>query len=202
MNYDSFLVKQISRDIGKPFVEKHHYIHTIGKTSLITGLFNNNELVGVITFGQVSGRLLAQSIFNGGTQYNTFELLRMCVKDECKYPRTQFISKSISLVRQLFPQIKCIVSFADYTVGHVGTVYQAASFIYTGQTSKKYHYIKNGIRYNKRIIWDNAKKTGMREIEYYRLNGYEKVTELPKLRYIFPLRKINLKLKSLQYIKR
>lgn len=197
----TFLIFRIERSLAKPFVEKYHYIHSIGKTSLITGLFEDDVLVGVITFGQVSGRLLAQSIFDGGTQYNTFELLRMCVKDECKCPRSLFISKSISILRELFPQIKCIVSFADSTQGHIGIVYQAMSFIYTGKTTNKYHYVKNGVRYNKRIIWDNARKIGMKEIEFYKLNGYEKIIESPKLRYIFPLRKIKLKLKRLPYIK-
>ncbi len=197
----TFLIMKISRELGKPFVEKYHYTQTIGKTSLITGLFEDDELVGVITFGQVSGRLLAQSIFVGGNQYNTFELLRMCVKDECKYPRTSFISKSISILRQLFPQIKCIVSFADSTQGHIGIVYQAMSFIYTGKTANKYHYIKDGIRFNKRIIWDNAKKLNMKESEYYKIYGYERKVELPKLRYIFPLKKITLKLQKLPYVK-
>ena len=195
------LVKQIERSIAKPFVEKYHYTHAFGKASLICGLFEDNNLVGVITFGQVSGRLLAQSIWEGGNQYNTFEFLRMCVLDSCTIPRTYFISKSIKLLKSTFPEIKCLVSFADLTECHLGIVYQAAIWLYCGETGRKYHYVKDNTRVNKRIIWDNAKKLGMTEKEYATKHGYIKVPELPKFRYIFPLRKIPLKLKILDYPK-
>jgi hypothetical protein len=117
----------------------------------------------------------------------------MCVLDECKCPRTYFMSKSIKILKQHFPKIKCLVSYADQTEGHLGIVYQAGSWLYCGKTGVKYHYIKNGIRYNKRIIWDASKKLGKRETEYYKEQGYEKIMEKPKLRYIKPLRKIPLK---------
>ena len=83
-----FVVNKINRETAKPFVEQHHYTHTLGKASLICGLFWGEYLLGVITFGQVSGRLLAQSIWEGGNQKNTFEFLRMCVLDKkwvCTY---------------------------------------------------------------------------------------------------------------------
>ena len=196
-----FVVNKINRETAKPFVEQHHYTHTLGKASLICGLFWGEYLLGVITFGQVSGRLLAQSIWEGGNQKNTFEFLRMCVLDKCECPRTFFISQAIKILRQEHPEIKCLVSFADQTEGHTGIVYQAASWIYCGKTKKKYHYIKDGKRVNKRIPWDAAKRCGMKEKEYAKKHGYEKVEELPKLRYVFPLRKIRLKQKALKYPK-
>ena len=194
-------VRIIPREQAKPFVEKHHYTQSLGKASLITGMFQKDILVGVITFGQVSGRLLAQSIWEGGNQSNTFEFLRMCVLDECITPRTFFISKSIKILRQQFPQIKCLVSFADQTEGHIGTVYQAASWLYCGQTGRKYHYIKDGQRVNKRVVWDLSKKEGLKEKECADKHGYKKIPELPKFRYVFPLKPIKLKLKVLDYPK-
>ena len=41
----------------------------------------------------------------------------------------------------------------------------------------------------------------MKEKEYVEKHGYEKVEELPKLRYVFPLRKIRLKQEALKYPK-
>ena len=198
----TYTIKITEREEAKPFVEQHHYTGSIGKASLICGLYDNNVLSGIITFGQVSGRLLAQSIWEGGTQYNTFEFLRMCVLDKCKCPRTLFISKSISILKNTHPQIKCLVSFADQTEGHFGIVYQAASWLYCGKTKNKYHYIKNNKRVNKRVVWDNAKKYNMKEKDYAIKYKYTKIPELPKFRYIFPLRKIKLKLKPEKYPKR
>lgn len=192
MNY---IVLRTSREVAKPFVIKNHYTEAFGKSSLTLGLYRvgEPELLGVITFGQVSGRLVAQSIFEGGTQYNVFEFLRMCVLDDVDCPRTYFISRSISILRQKFPQIKCLVSYADQTEGHDGTVYKASSWKYVGKTAKKYHYIKDGKRYNKRIPWDLAKKEGITEKQCADKYGYIKVMEEPKLKYVKPLRKVNLK---------
>jgi len=200
----NFIVSVTDRNVAKPFVIKHHYSKAFGKASLILGLYevHNPTLLGVITFGQVSGRLLAQSIFEGGTQSNTFEFLRMCVLDDCKCPRTYFMSQAISILRQKFPQIKCLVSFADQTEGHIGTVYQAGSWLYVGKTNKKYHYIDMlGKRINKRIPWDKAKSIGISEKEYVTWMNWTKVTEEPKLRYIMPLKKLPLKQSVLKYIK-
>jgi len=198
-----YIVLRTHRSIAKPFVIKYHYSEAFGKASIILGLYKIGEskLLGVITFGQVSGRLVAQSIFEGGTQYNTFEFLRMCVLDDCDCPRTYFMSKSISILRQHFPKIKCLVSFADQTEGHKGIVYQAGSWLYCGMTKPKYHYMKDGKRYNKRLIWDYSRKVKMGEVEYYKAHGYEKIIEKPKLRYIMPLRKVKLKQKILEYVK-
>jgi hypothetical protein len=210
---DNHSVIKISRNTAKPFIEKIHYTHSIGKVTIAYGLFDNDLLIknglfdmsrlcGVITFGQVSARDLAQSIFEGGSQENTFEFLRMAVLDDCKYPRSQFISKSIKLLKSEYPKIKCLVSFADQTEGHFGYVYQASNWLYCGTTGKKYHFLVNGKRVNKRMAYDNAKYIGISEKEYIEKNGWEKVIELPKFRYVYPLdKKIILKQKILKYPK-
>lgn len=215
-NTSSFLSNhsaiRISRDTAKPFIEKVHYTHSIGKVSVAYGLFDNelfdknglfetSRLCGVITFGQVSSRDLAQSIYIGGDQSNTFEFLRMAVLDDCKYPRTKFISKAIKLLKKDFPQIKCLVSFADQTEGHFGYVYQASNWLYCGTTGKKYHFIVDGKRVNKRMAYDKAKLLGIKEAEFVKQNNWQKIIELPKFRYIYPLTKVELKLKVMKYPK-
>jgi len=199
---ENYLVKKIDRSLAKPFVETWHYTHSIGKVSEAYGLFNETNLEGVITYGQVSSRDLAQSLFVGGSQYNTWEFLRMAVLDCCICPRTWFISKTIKQIKINHPEIKCLVSFADQTEGHFGYVYQASNWLYTGQTGKKYHFIVNGKRINKRMAYDNAKKEGITEKEFVIKYQWEKVVELPKFRYIYPISKdINLKLSVLAYPK-
>ena|SRR3990167_8600750 len=210
----NFDIRKVSRNIAKPFIEKYHYTKSIGKVSVAYGLFDTNKtekigfldeckLVGIITYGQVSSRDLAQSIFEGGNQYNTLEFLRMAVLDDCNCPRSLFISKTVKMLRNYFPGIKCLVSFADQTEGHFGYVYQASNWIYCGVTSKKYHYLLNGKRINKRMVFDKAKSLKMTEKEYVEKFSYIKKPELPKFRYIYLLDKdIRLKLEILPYPKR
>lgn len=188
-----YIVLKTSRSIAKPFVIQHHYTQAFGKASIILGLYEvgKPDILGVITFGQVSGRLVAQSIFEGGNQKNVFEFLRMVVLDSCPCPRTYFMSKAISILKQHFPQIKALVTYADQTEGHDGTVYKANSWICVGETKKKYHYIRipDGMRFNKRIPWDYAKRYGITELEASVILELVKVKEEPKLKYVKPLRK-------------
>jgi hypothetical protein len=206
-------VIKIDRNTAKPFIEKYHYTKSIGKVSLAFGLYNEEKmekiglfdrakLVGVITYGQVSSRDLAQSIFEGGTQYNCWEFLRMAVVDEEEYPRTQFISKTIKYIKANNPEIKCLVSFADQTEGHFGYVYQASNWLYCGTTGKKYHFIVDGKRVNKRMAYDKGKLEGLKEREFVDKYKWKKIIELPKFRYIYPLQEIKLKLKTLKYPKK
>jgi len=210
---NNYEVKIISRTTAKPFIEKTHYTHSIGKVSVAYGLYNLDEhekiglfdeckLEGVITYGQVSARDLAQSLFVGGNQDNTWEFLRMVVLDECKCPRTWFISKTIKDLKVKHPEIKCLVSFADQTEGHFGYVYQASNWLYLGTTGKKYHYLVAEKRVNKRMAFDKARQLGLTEAEYIKLNKWQKIVELPKFRYVILLnKKIKLKQEVLKYPK-
>lgn len=212
-NTMNFEVKQIPRESVKDIVQRLHYTHSLGKVTIAFGLYDtrpkinglgieSKQLVGAITFGQVSSRDLAQSLFEGGTQENTLELLRMVVIDDCECERSFFISKTLKHIKKVFPNIKAIVSFADFTQGHYGIVYQAANFIYCGQTGKKYHYLKNGKRINKRVVFDKAKQLGITESDFSKQRGFEKKEELPKFRYVYFLdKKAKLKLTILAYPK-
>ena len=182
------IVVVISREVAKPFVIKHHYTQAMGKASLITGLWRGSDLVGVITFGQPSGRLVASSL--GYTEKTCWEFLRMVVLDDEPTPRTYFMGQSIKILRQKHPQVKMLVTYADQTEGHTGTVYKAGSWEYHGMTAAKYHYIRvpDGMRFNKRIPWDYAKRYGITELEASIILELVKVKELPKLRFIKKIR--------------
>lgn len=119
----------------------------------------------------------------------------MVVLDSCTCPRTYFMSRSISILKQHFPQIKALVTYADQTEGHKGVVYQANSWVKAGQTAPKYHYMSAfGKRINKRIPWDFAKKNGISEKEAVEVMTLTKIPELPKIKYVKALRKVKLKI--------
>ena len=183
-----YLVNVISRELAKPFVISNHYTKAFGKATLILGLWDNRTLCGVITFGQPSGRLVASSL--GHTEKTCWEFLRMVVLDDCECSRTYFMGRSIKILRQKFPQVQILVTFADQTEGHDGTVYLAGSWEPVGLTAKKYHYIRvpDGMRFNKRIPWDYAKRNGITELEASIILELVKVMEEPKIRFIKVLR--------------
>jgi hypothetical protein len=69
-----------------------------------------------------------------GLEYkeNVIELNRLCCENKPNYA-SYLIGKSL----QMLPKPMIVVSFADTKQGHVGYVYQATNFIYTGLSAKR-----------------------------------------------------------------
>lgn len=135
-------IKPVSRDEVLPFfIENHYLAKPPTNTQLYLGIFFNNELIGTITYGYPVGPTAygaiakkdGQSIL---TNQNVFELTRLFVKDVgVKNIESSVISRGNQLVHDTFPNVKVIITYADPSEGHVGTVYQATGAIYQGKGS-------------------------------------------------------------------
>ena len=61
------------------------------------------------------------------------ELTRLWIEDGYgKNIESYCIADSFRQINKDYPQIKCILSYADSEVGHTGKIYQATGFIYQG----------------------------------------------------------------------
>ena len=59
--------------------------------------------------------------------------LNLCLQDNHRNQSSYLISQSLKLLEKL----KIVVSYADTSKGHVGYVYQATNFIYTGMSASE-----------------------------------------------------------------
>lgn len=99
------------------------------------GAFYEDELIGVVTIGKPASHSLCVGL--AGTLYKdkVYELNRLYVLDG--YP-DNLESKLIGYaLRNLKPLNLILVSYADVGMGHVGYVYQATNWMYTGETKKR-----------------------------------------------------------------
>jgi len=96
------------------------------------GLFYDNELCGVITYGETSSMPLRVNIAGPAFEHHIIELTRLCLKYNRKNEASLLVGRSIKLL----PKNKIIVSFADTGQDHIGCVYQATNFIYTGLSTR------------------------------------------------------------------
>lgn len=86
----------------------------------------------------------------------TWELARLWVDDaEPRNTETWFLARVVKLLRRLCPSVACLVSYADPSVGHVGTVYKAANWQADGFTDEerrtpRFDYSVNGRVYSRR----------------------------------------------------
>ena len=100
------------------------------------GLFEEEKLIGVITYGQPASPALCRGIGGVENKANVLELNRLVILPE--YNGQNYASFLISKSLKLLPPRKYIVSYADIGGwGHVGYVYQATNFYFTGMTKPR-----------------------------------------------------------------
>jgi hypothetical protein len=172
-------VKPISNKIAQEIVVKNHYLHRKAPCSFAFGLFNpSNELMGVVIYGTPSSAPLRQGIAGKDESNNVVELTRLWVSD--KAPKN---GESFLIGRSLGKSGKeIIVSFADTSQNHLGIVYQATNWLYTGLSAKRTDWTVEGIDKHGHTWADKYTAQEMRERfgEQFRL-----VPRSRKHRYIF-----------------
>lgn len=126
-----------------PIIIKNHYLHRKSQAIYCFGLyeidgkeegfFYEDKLVGCITYGLPASPNVCRGIC--GEQYfnDVIELTRLWICDSVgKNAESFLIGNTIKKINK-----KIIVSYSEPDFGHVGTVYQATNFIYTGLTAKR-----------------------------------------------------------------
>lgn len=199
-------VRRITYEDTKPFLLKKHYAHRMPSISYAFGLFIEDELHGVCTFGTPASRSLCKGICGEDYIPYVLELNRLYLDDEVslgvKNVTSQFVSKCFNLLKK--EQDFIIVSYADSGMNHVGYIYQALSFLYTGKTDSRTdrytgknkhsrHYDKNAeqvyrsIRTSKyryvKFIGSKGFKKKVRKALNYPVMNYPKNEARPMMHY-------------------
>jgi len=126
-------VKEVSRKDCEPFVIGIHYARRWPSISYSYGLFREEALVGIVTYGTPPSPTLRSGIAGSEHKHDILELNRLCLLNNEKNEASFLVGKSLKML----PKGKIIVSFADTSQGHVGTVYQATNFLYCGLSAKR-----------------------------------------------------------------
>jgi hypothetical protein len=129
----NFRVEQIPSFETYEWLLYKHYAKRIPSISYAFGLYDNKKLIGVCTFGSPPSQALCVGLM--GKEYKDYviELNRLCVDSNKKNTTSWFVSHCLKLL----PQPLCVVSYADTSQGHIGKIYQACNFIYTGLSDKR-----------------------------------------------------------------
>lgn len=170
------------KNLVKNFIVKNHYLRNCPSGKYYFSLENeNNETVGVCLFGKPS----RQNISVDGCE-DIIELSRFCLKDEePKNTESYFLGCCIRWLKQNTDH-EAIVTFADSTEGHQGTIYKASNFHFLGFTHLNYHYEdKNGNRIHKRKIWNHAKNNNISEKKQSENDDLIKIKELKKSKFAY-----------------
>jgi hypothetical protein len=126
-------VRPVSRQDCADFILNIHYAKRWPSISYAFGLFDNEFLCGVVTYGTPPSTTLRVGVAGAEYASAVLELNRLCLRNNQKNWASELVGKSL---RQL-PRNKIIVSFADIEQGHFGYVYQASNFMYCGLSAKR-----------------------------------------------------------------
>jgi hypothetical protein len=180
-DFNNVTVDIIDEMTASGFLNSFHYLGKLAGRIKI-GAFLNTTLIAVAVLSAPTRVETAARL--GVNNLTCLELRRFVIHDE--YHKKNFASWFLSKIIKFIPNnIKVLVSFADTGVGHTGTIYKAANWVYDGMTDKSYFYIDNdGFVMLKKTLYNLACKMHMKEAEYATKYCYNKVISPPKIRFI------------------
>jgi len=130
---DKINLRQINYKDCLDLILNCHYAKRIPQISYAFGLFEGSHLNGCITFGSPASPFVAKSVGGKDFKQDVLELNRLVFYENKKNQASMLISYALKNL----PRPKIIVSYADAAQNHLGIVYQASNFYFTGTTKER-----------------------------------------------------------------
>lgn len=163
----------------EPWLLEKHYAKRMPQIMFAFGLYKDDILVGVVTYGIPASPSLCMGICGKEYFEKVLELNRICLLDNFKNEASFLVANSIKLL----PKPSIVVSYADKAQGHVGYVYQATNFIYTGLSANRVDWAIKGMEHkHSKTISDGMSLDNMKD-KYG--DDFYYVERSRKHRYIF-----------------
>jgi hypothetical protein len=124
-------VKPVPVSVARRLIQREHYLHPLpGGTKLAFGVFVGTRVLGALIPG--AGPANAYSLVDGANPDDCLTLTRLWLSDALP---SNSESRVLGIVLRNLKQhtrVKFLVSYADPVQGHIGIVYQATGWLYTG----------------------------------------------------------------------
>ncbi|MFC2001047.1 DNA methyltransferase [Chloroflexota bacterium] len=180
----SIRVNPIPFVAAKRILVNYHYLHSLpGGTKLAFGAFVEGKLLGAITFG--SGPQNAYQLVAGATPEDCLTLSRLWLSDELpRNSESRIIGVALRAISK-HTGVKFLVSYADPSIGHLGIIYQATGWTYTGlsEAMPKFDLGDGKARHSRSL----GQAFGSHSVKYFKTHGIKvKVIPQPrKHRYLY-----------------
>lgn len=124
-------VKPMTVKEARPYIATFHYSKTMpDSTKYVFAGYLGDTLCGIVTYGMGTGKNQYLSVIPTIENGQYLELTRLwCANEMPKNTESKLISTSLKM---LPPEIKLVISFADDSKNHAGTIYQATNWYYLG----------------------------------------------------------------------
>ena len=168
MKVKELKVVLVPLSVVRAFIETHHYSHSVNglRISYCFGLYDGETLIGGMIYGKPAMRNAWKKYVDNEDEL--VELRRLvCVDETPKNTESYFIGRTLRWLKQNTALTK-VVSYADNTHNHKGTIYRASNFAYLGETAKGKMIEWNGkLFHDKSIRTFYVRKDGERVLKPY-----------------------------------
>ena len=150
------------------------------------GVWENDAFIGAVLFSR--GSCLSLGRQYGLTQIEVCELTRVALNVH-DAPVSKIVGRAIKYLRNKEQGLRLIVSFADPMQQHIGAIYQAGNWVYSGQSDgyDKFRDV-NGRVWHPRQVSSTGVSRQYGELRYVpKIVDCERIPQLGKYRYLYPL---------------
>lgn len=171
-------VERVARAVAEPFIMQKHYLRRMPVFWEAYALVDPAGTVGgVVVYGQPSPPVQKHAFRDRG--WRLYELSRLVVQTADENAASMLVGRSL---RMLSSQPAAVVSYADSAQGHVGIIYQATNWLYTGAVKGHDNtYMVNGERLQAITVRD---RFGVADpVRWAREHGVEMIPASVKHRY-------------------
>jgi len=152
--HTKYSVCQIPYEATKEWILNIHYAKRMPSISYAYGLYLYDEMVGMVSYGSPASPSLCKGICGEEHRGNVIELNRLVLKDNLPNEASFLVGKSLKLL----PKPKVVVSYADTAQEHLGIIYQATNFLFTGTTRPRTDIAGKDGKHSRHHLGDKANR--------------------------------------------
>lgn len=176
-------IKVCEKKEADKLIIAYHYSHKVTKNSFLSFLvYYNGKVAGAMQLGYGINPKRKK-------EYNPDEVRefdRMWLSDEMpKFSESITLSLLHHFLRKVHPEIKHLISYADTSVGNVGTIYKASNYKLIQKSKARFFILESGERVHPVTMWHRHKtqKWDFLKKQYPNI----KKAEGYQLKYVFDL---------------
>jgi hypothetical protein len=147
-----------------PMVKKYHYSHKTTKNRFLSFVVNDDK--GYLQLGYGIRPQMKSKLYHKISADNFCEFDRMWLSDDLpKFSESQVISLLLKFLKVCYPQIIFVITYADGSVGNVGTIYKATNAFDLGKCGVDFYILPSGERIHPVTMWHRHKTRAMAKME-------------------------------------
>ena len=172
---------------AKYAVENWHYSKCLPVGKLVkVGAWEDEKFIGVVIYGRGANRNMLKPF--GLNADEGCELTRVALTKH-QVPVSKILSISLKFLKQVCPELKLVISYADKDANHHGGIYQATNWIYDGlyNDGAMNGFIVKGKKMHRKSVHSKGIKQNIEAVRIHLDKNAEIFYTKGKHRYLMPL---------------